>query len=138
MGVNIVAVVAAHPIPPLALAEFRRLAQDAMSERYCAPLAPARVEGMPHAFDLVSEDKTLVGLVVPTARRGPRALTTLERAELSEAVLMLTLAPAQERVLVVGHDHARLAPWLAVYGRLARDITIWRLHATGRVERIDA
>lgn len=115
---------------------FRALARAEMSERFCTPLAPTRLAGMPRAFDLASEDATLVGLVLPPSRKGARGLTTLERAELSEAVLMLTLAPAQQRVLVVGHDRARLEPWLSVYGHLARDIEFWRLRGPGALDRI--
>lgn len=116
-------------------AGFRALAQREASARFGTTLAPARVPGFPRAFDLVSEDATLVGAVLPPSGRA-RSLTTLERAELSEHVLMLTLAPAQQRILVVGHDRARLEPWLSVYGHLARDIEFWRLRGPGALERI--
>ena len=121
---------------PLAPAAFRDLARRALAERFATPLAPTHLRGMPRPFDLASEDATLIGLALPPSTRGARGLTTLERAELSEAVLLLTLAPAQQRVLVVAHDRRRLEPWLAVYGHLARDVEIWRLRPDGVVEPI--
>lgn len=126
-------------LPPWTSPEgFRALARDELSARYCTPLVPTRLSGTPRAFDLASEDATLIGFALAPSPRGSRRLTTLERAELSEAVMMLNMTPAQERVLVVGHDPARLAPWLAVYGSFVRDITLWTLRGPGRLERVDA
>lgn len=115
---------------------FRALARREMSARFGTTLAPARIAGHPFPFDLVSEDRTLVGLVLPPPARPTRSMSTAQRAELSEAVLMLTLAPAQQRVLVVAEPRARLEPWLAVYGGLARDIEFWHLRAPGALERL--
>lgn len=127
----------AETLPPWTEpAGFRALAASEMRGRFLEPLAPAHLPGFPRPFDLVSDDRTLVGLILAPSRRASRGLTTLERAELSEAVLMLTLAPAQQRVLVVGHDAQRLLPWLATYGHLARDVEFWQLRGPGRLERL--
>lgn len=135
MGLN--GVTTALTLPPWQESEgFRALAAAAMSERFLEPLAPARLRGFPRPFDLASEDRTLLGLVLPPSGRSARGLTTLERAELSEAVLMLMLAPAQQRVLIVGYDAQRLLPWLATYGHLAQDIEFWHLRGPGRLERL--
>ncbi|HUR69240.1 MAG TPA: hypothetical protein VM370_08335 [Candidatus Thermoplasmatota archaeon] len=114
---------------------FRELAQAELSALFATHLCAKRLRGHPRPFDLVSEDSTLLGIVLPRATRG-RQLTALQRAELSEAVLLLTCAPAQQRVLVVGDDPERLRPWLAVYGHLAHGIEIWHLRAPGELSRI--
>lgn len=107
-----------------------------MSARFATPLAPLRLPGFPRPFELASEDGTLLGCAIPPSARPGRTLTSAERAEISEAVLLLTLAPAQQRVLVLGQDRERLQPWLAVYGHLARDVEFWHLSRAGALERM--
>lgn len=123
--------------PPRPMPEaFRAHARRELERRFATPLAPLRLRGFPRAFDVASEDATLLGVVLPPSRRSARGLTSAERAELSEAVLLLTLAPAQQRVLVVPHDRERLLPWLVVYGHLARDVELWQLSMGGELSRI--
>ena len=116
---------------------FADRARRALSRRFAMPLEPAQMRGMPRPFDLASEDGALLGIALAPTRSASRTLTTLERAELSEAVLQLSLAPTQQRVLVVGCDAARLAPWLAVYGHLAQDVEFWRLRDDGKLARLE-
>lgn len=125
-----------EPLPWSSAAEFRELARREMSARFATPLAPSRVPGHPLPLGLVSEDRTLVGAILEPPRAMGGRLSTAQRAELSEKVMLLALTPAQQRVLVVGHPRAQLEPWFAVYGALARDIEFWRLRGPGSLERL--
>lgn len=107
-----------------------------MSARFKTPLQPGRFPGFPRPFDLVSEDRALVGNVLRPWPKSTARLSAAQTSAISEHILLLTSVPAQQRVLVFTQAPDHIRRWLAVYGHLTGDIEFYHHRSPGELEHL--
>ena len=117
-------------------AEFESAARLAMSRYFNVPLGPAQVPGVPKKFDLVSDDRGIVGdakyySLVQDERAPPAKFSVI-----AEHVWLLEKTGAPTQFLVFGHDRRVPEKWLAKFGTLAQSCEFYFLTADGQLQRL--
>ncbi len=109
-----------------------------MSEYFGVPLRQMRDAGLPKKFDLVSEDRSIVGdakyLTLVHRQWDPPA----KMMEIAGHVWLLEKTPASRRFLVFGNQIEVANLWLARYGVLATPVEFYFLGPTGKIDRLTA
>jgi hypothetical protein len=107
---------------------FEEESLTASSKHFGMALAPAVLTlsgGVTQGFDLVSEDESVVGMVVPTPEVRSAEMVL---ASISERVWLLESLESPPSVrFVLSADRELLAIWLSHYGRAAEDLDFYVL-----------
>jgi len=119
-------------------AVFEAAARLAMSRYFNVALSAGQVPGVPKIFDLMSEDRRIVGdakyyTLVQDERTPPAKFSVI-----AEHVWLLEKTQAQTQFLVFGNDRRVPEKWLAKYGVLARRCDFYFLTAENQLQRLEA
>jgi hypothetical protein len=94
----------------------------AMSEYYEKKLFPGEISPVPKLFDMISDDKTIVGdAKYMTMVRG-KSLPPAKFSVIAEHVWLLEKIEAKNKFLVFGNDRRVPEEWLKRYGKLVKDV----------------
>jgi len=107
---------------PITSAQFESLARVALSELYKTALFPGKISGVPKLFDMVSEDRTIVGDAKYLTMVRGQYLPPAKFSVIAEHVWLLEKTGAKEKFLVFGNDRRVPEEWLKRYKELAIDI----------------
>jgi hypothetical protein len=136
-----------RPAPTRVLRESRNLVADptgvglpdaeiarrALARIFEQPFSARPIGDIPRRFDFVSSDQSVVGGFEPLRNLASAQSRLLA---ISQAVWLLEKAPAQERVLVFGHDRDGPIDWLARFGHLATGLRFFVLTDRGELEEL--
>jgi hypothetical protein len=121
---------------PMTWQEFERFARVKMSEHFGAPLREMQGAGLPKRFDLVSEDRSIVGdakyLTLVHGQREPPA----KLMEITGHVWLLEKTRASRRFIVFGNQVEVAQLWLVRYGNLPTPVEFYFLRTTGKIDRL--
>lgn len=107
-----------------------------MSQYFGLPLAPAKVTGVPKAFDLVSPEKTIVGDAKFYTLVNDFSLPPAKFSVITEYVWLLEKTHAERKFLVFGNERRVPEEWLRRFGKLAHEIEFYFIGAPDVVERL--
>jgi hypothetical protein len=115
---------------------FEELARLRFGELFQASFRVGSVEGVPKRFDLVDEQKGLVGdAKYLTMVRGSR-LPPAKFSVIAEHVWLLEKTKATKKFLVFGNDCTVPQRWLAKYGHLRGDVEFYFMTDGGDIRRL--
>jgi hypothetical protein len=102
--------------------EFETITRAAMSEYYEKKLFPGKISPVPKLFDMISDDKTIVGdakyMTMVRGRYSPPAKFSV----IAEHVWLLEKIEAKSKFLVFGNDRKVPTEWLKRYGKLVGNV----------------
>jgi len=102
--------------------EFEGITRAVMSEYYGKELFPGKISPAPKLFDMISDDKTIVGdAKYMTMVRG-KSLPPAKFSVIAEHVWLLEKIKAKNKFLVFGNDRRVPEEWLKRYGKLVRNV----------------
>jgi hypothetical protein len=116
---------------------FETTAASVMGAELNANLAPGSVPGVPKQFDLVSNDKAIVGDAKFFTLVNGTALPPAKWSIIAEHVWLLEKTDAAVKFLAFGNDRRVPEKWLQKYGSLVRDVRFYFIDPTGSVERLN-
>ncbi|MFO0969518.1 MAG: hypothetical protein U0793_28505 [Gemmataceae bacterium] len=115
---------------------FEDLARSKMSHHFNIALAEREIPGFPKRFDMVSEDRAVVGdakfLTLVHKKRRPSA----KFMEIAGHVWLLERLDAKTRFLVFGNQRAVIELWLQRYGGLVQTVSFYFLAPDGTLDRL--
>jgi hypothetical protein len=120
-------------IPITTPAEFELLARAAMERHYRMELRPGSVLGVPKRFDLVSNDRSIVGDAKYFTLVNGIGLPPAKFSIIAEYVWLLEKVPARTRFLIFGNDRRVPERWLATYGSMVSGIAFYFLAEDGNL-----
>jgi len=115
----------------LSPAQFEVLASKVLSSRFGKALRPAEVPGVPKRFDLVSDDRSVVGDAKYYTMVGGERIPPAKFSVIAEYVWMLEKTGAANRFLVFGYDDRVPIEWLARYRHLVDAVDFYFLSNAG-------
>jgi hypothetical protein len=115
--------------------EFEDTAREIMSEYFNTALTSVEVPGIPKKFDMVSEDKKIVGdAKYFTLVRGV-AIPPAKFSVIAEHIWLLEKTKAEKKFLVFGNDRRVPIKWLEKYGRLVEEeVFFFFINENGELE----
>lgn len=114
-----------HNSPATPAIEFENEVRAAMSEYYDTKLYPGQVSDVPKLFDMVSEDKEIVGEAKYLTMVRNNSVPSAKFSIISEHVWFLEKTVAQIRFIVFGNDIEVPKAWLRKYGMLSTDVEFY-------------
>lgn len=109
-------------ISPATPSEFEDAMRDIMSKYYKKGLSSGQIQSVPKLFDLVSDDKDVVGDVKYLTMVRGESLPPAKFSVIAEHVWLLEKIDATNKFLIFGNDRRVPEEWLKRYGRLVKDI----------------
>lgn len=116
--------------------EFEGLCRRVMSKKFGTELRPASAKGVHKQFDLVSDDKTIIGDAKYYTAVNGTSLPPAKFATIAEYVWLLEKARTKKRFLVFGNDRRVPEWWLDRYGNLTK-VAFYFLSDDGDLERLN-
>lgn len=102
--------------------EFETIARSIMSEYYGKKLSPGKISPVPKLFDMISDDKTIVGDAKYMTMVREKSLPPAKFSVIAEHVWLLEKIEAKNKFLVFGNDRRVPEEWLKRYGKLIKDV----------------
>jgi len=99
-----------------------------MSEYLGERLFPAQVEPCPKIFDMVSDNKKIVGDAKYMTMGKGKGLPTGKFSNIAETVWLLEKINAEKKFIVFGNDKNVPIEWLRRYNHLVSDVTFYFLN----------
>lgn len=109
-------------ISPATPSEFEDAMRDIMSKYYKKDLSSGQIQNVPKLFDLVSDDKDVVGDVKYLTMVRGESLPPAKFSVIAEHVWLLEKIDATNKFLIFGNDRRVPEEWLKRYGRLVKGI----------------
>lgn len=119
-------------------AKFETIVRAAMSKYYKKRLFPGQIPNIHKLFDMVSDDKTIVGdAKYMTMVRG-KSLPPAKFSVIAEHVWLLEKTGAIEKFLVFGNDKRVPIEWLRRYGNLIKNVRFFFYDINkGEIEKLN-
>ncbi len=115
--------------------EFEDTAREIMSKYFNTALTSAEVPEIPKKFDMVSEDKKIVGDAKHLTMVRDVAIPPAKFSMIAEHVWLLEKTKAEKKFLVFGNDRRVPIKWLEKYGHLVEeDISFFFINDNGGLE----
>lgn len=117
---------------------FEKIAREVLSDYFRTRLRKGRIPGIPKEFDMVSEDRKIVGDAKYLTMVHGKHLPPAKFSMIAEHVWLLEKCPALHRFLVFGNDSRVPREWLKRYGHLVNNVTFFFLdELTKKLERLN-
>jgi len=121
----------AVPMPPTPFS-FENDSRLFMSEYLGVKLFPAQVEPSPKIFDMVSDDKKIVGDAKYLTMVKGKGLPAGKFSNIAETVWLLEKTNAKIKFIVFGNDKNVPMEWLKRYGKLVDNVTFYFLDTSDK------
>lgn len=108
-----------------------------MTQFFGTELREKSIENIPKKFDLVSDDRLIVGDAKYLTLVNGVKLPPAKFMEISGHVWLLENTPASRRFLVFGNQRDVPKWWLKKYGTLVRSVEFYFLSDQGKLERLN-
>ncbi len=102
--------------------EFENEVRTVLSDYYKKKLYPGQVSEVPKLFDMISEDKNIVGDAKYLAMVHGESVPPAKFSNIAEHVWLLEKIDAISKFLVFGNDRRVPELWLKKYGKLVHDV----------------
>ncbi len=112
---------------------FEKYAGEVMSQRLGKPLRPGKLDGVPKQFDLVSDDRSIVGDAKYYTMVAGERIPPAKFSVIAEYVWILEKTRARQKFLVFGHDDRVPKEWLIRYGQLVESVDFYFLSESGEL-----
>jgi len=118
--------------------KFEKIAREVLSDYFRTRLRKGRIPGVPKEFDMVSEDRKIVGDAKYLTMVRGKHLPPAKFSMIAEHVWLLEKCPASHKFLVFGNDSRVPREWLKRYGHLVNNVTFFFLdESTKKLERLN-
>jgi len=116
---NIAAIINKNELSPN---DFEKLMKMVMSKYYKKQLFTGEIVGIPKLFDMVSEDKSIVGDAKYLSMVRGQYIPPAKFSVIAEHVWLLEKTNSVKRFLVFGNDRRVPVEWLKRYSNLVNDV----------------
>ena len=116
---------------------FEELARRRFGEVLGGSFRPGSVQGVPKKFDLVDENKGLVGDAKYFTMVGGSRLPPAKFSVIAEHVWLLEKTGARQKFLVFGNDQRVPEEWLRRFGHLAVNVEFYFMTDAGEIKRLN-
>jgi hypothetical protein len=121
----------------LSPSQFEEKARIIMSKHFSQELYPQKIENVHKLFDLVSEDRSIVGDAKYLTMVRGTSIPPAKFATIAEYVWLLEKTNAKNKFLVFGKDKRVPEEWLKRYGNLVSGVDFYFIDSNSKLEKIE-
>jgi hypothetical protein len=116
--------------------QFETFARKIFSEKFVISLRPGSTRKVSKQWDMISEDKTIIGDAKYYTLVGGSRMPPAKFATIAEHVWLLEKIDAKIKFLVFGNQIEVPKMWLNKYGNLVSNVRFYFLNQAGKIDQL--